>query len=363
MEGATASSAVAPVDLESFLEPETSDPAAVGTVASTARALSILGAVLVIGASAFAAFGLRGDTADVVAVLYWVRRGSLIVLAGAIAEAASMTATLAGEWSALASPRDLQNALWTSAGLAIALRAAGSLTTAVYTTLDTTVATAAGDPVIAARQLATVGGGHSTPPPPDRAPDEPFIYTNDHTWNHDAGRLGLLGIALIAVSFMFDGHTASEGPLLLHAIANAIHVTTAAIWAGGVTMLALTIHRRSTTGRPTQALQLAMRFSVIATIALIAAGLAGIALSAIVLDSISEIWSTPWGRLLALKVTLVAAAAAGGAYNHRIVVPALDRNPNHQPTIDRFRTIVTLEAAALLSVAIVTAFLIAASST
>ena len=363
LEGATASSAVAPVDLESFLEPETSDPAAVGTVASTARALSILGAVLVIGASAFAAFGLRGDTADVVAVLYWVRRGSLIVLAGAIAEAASMTATLAGEWSALASPRDLQNALWTSAGLAIALRAAGSLTTAVYTTLDTTVATAAGDPVIAARQLATVGGGHSTPPPPDRAPDEPFIYTNDHTWNHDAGRLGLLGIALIAVSFMFDGHTASEGPLLLHAIANAIHVTTAAIWAGGVTMLALTIHRRSTTGRPTQALQLAMRFSVIATIALIAAGLAGIALSAIVLDSISEIWSTPWGRLLALKVTLVAAAAAGGAYNHRIVVPALDRNPNHQPTIDRFRTIVTLEAAALLSVAIVTAFLIAASST
>ena len=110
------------------------------------------------------------------------------------------------------------------------------------------------------------------------------------------------------------------------------------------------------------ALQLAMRFSVIATIALVAAGVAGVALSAIILDSISEIWSTPWGRLLVLKVALVSAAAAGGAYNHRIVVPTLDRNPAHQPTIDRLRTVVTLEAVALIAVAVVTAFLIAASS-
>ena len=174
---------------------------------------------------------------------------------------------------------------------------------------------------------------------------------------------GLTGIALVAASFIFDGHTASEGPRLLHAVANLTHVTTAAIWAGGVAMLVLTMQRRRSDNRPIQALQLAMRFSVVATVALVAAGIAGLALSIVVLDSISEIWSTPWGRLLMLKVALVAAAAAGGAYNHRVVVPALDRNPDDQPTIDRFRSVVTFEAAALVAVVIATAFLIGASST
>ena len=105
-----------------------------------------------------------------------------------------------------------------------------------------------------------------------------------------------------------------------------------------------------------------MRFSVIATIALVAAGIAGTALSVLVIDSVSDLWGTPWGRLLALKVALVAVAAAGGAYNHRVIVPALDRHQADQATVDRFRTVVTIEAVALLAVAVVTAFLIAASA-
>ena len=274
-----------------------------------------------------------------------------------------MTAVLSGGWSGLASPGDLRDALWSSAGLAVGLRLIGSTLVATKTAMHTAAASATGDPIVAARQLATVGGGNHASQARDRAPDEPFVYADDAVWDHRLALGSLAGVGLVAVSFIFDGHTAAEGPLVLHAIANAIHVTTASIWAGGVAMLAFTIHRRSSSGRPTQALQLAMRFSVIATIALVAAGLAGVGLSAIILGSISEIWSTPWGRLLALKVGLVAIAAAGGAYNHRTVVPALDRSPNHQPTIDRFRTIVTLEAAALLSVALVTAFLIAASAT
>lgn len=105
-----------------------------------------------------------------------------------------------------------------------------------------------------------------------------------------------------------------------------------------------------------------MRFSVIATFSVVAAGLAGLALSILVLDSISGVWTTPWGRLLVVKVVLVAAAAVGGAYNHRVVLPALSRDHEHQPTIERFRSVVTFEAATLIAVAIVTAFLVAASS-
>ena len=350
------------IDLDSFLEVDNPGPAAASTIAALARVMSVIGAVLLIGGAAFAAFGLRGDPSDVRAVLYWVRRGGVLIAVGAVIEAVTTTVILAGGWVALISPTALTNALWSSVGLAIALRLVGGLLTTSKIALHTTGATAVGDPVVAARQLVTVGVGHTTPSPADRNDDEPFVYTDDHAWDHGHSLGGLVGIAMVAISFMFDGHTASEGPRALHAVANLTHVTTAAIWAGGVAMLALTIQRRRRREMPTQALQLAMRFSVIATIALVAAGVAGVALSAIILDSISEIWSTPWGRLLVLKVALVSAAAAGGAYNHRIVVPTLDRNPAHQPTIDRLRTVVTLEAVALIAVAVVTAFLIAASS-
>ena len=352
-----------PVDLESFLDTGDAKPAGADGTAAAARTLSIVGAVLVIGGAAFAAFGLRGDASDTRAVLDWLRLGGVLVTVGAIIEAATTTVTLAGDWSALTSMTSLSNALWSSTGLAIALRASGGLLAATKIGVSTTIASAAGDPVVAARQLATVGGGHSTPPPSYQNTDEPFVYPDDHVWDASRSMAGLTGIALVAASFIIDGHTASEGPRLLHAVANLTHVTTAAIWAGGVAMLVLTMQRRRSDNRPIQALQLAMRFSVVATVALVAAGIAGLALSIVVLDSISEIWSTPWGRLLMLKVALVAAAAAGGAYNHRVVVPALDRNPDDQPTIDRFRAVVTFEAAALIAVVIATAFLIGASST
>lgn len=354
--------AAEPIALETFLDAGQSGPAAADSIASAARIASIVGAVLVIGGAAFAAFGIRGDASDVRAVLYWVRRGGVLLLIGAVAEVATMTAVQVGGWSLQTSPTEVVDVLWSSAGLAVVLRAVGGFLATSKTGLATVAASAAGDPVVAARQLATVGGGHSAPPPADRAPDEPFVYADDHAWDHRLALGGLLGVTLVAVSFMFDGHTASEGPRVLHAVANLTHVTTAAIWAGGVAMLALTIHRRHNDDRPPQALQLAMRFSVIATVALVAAGIAGMALSVLVVDSVSDLWSTDWGRLLALKVVLVGVAAVGGAYNHRVIVPALDRDPGNQATIDRFRTVVTVEAVALLAVAIVTAFLIAASA-
>lgn len=352
----------APIDLEAFLDTGESKPAGVDIVAAIARILGIVGAVLVIGGAAFAAFGLRGDAADVRNVLYWVRRGGVLLILGALGRAVATVVSLGGDWSALTSLGAVTDALWSSTGLAIGLRAVGGFLAASRTGLETTRAAATRDPVVAARQLAAVGVVEGTTLTAPRPTNEPFVYEHDQVWDHRFAIGGLVGVLLVSISFAFDGHTASEGPRWLHAIANLAHVTTASIWAGGVAMLALTMWRRHRRDRPTQALQLAMRFSIIATIALAAAGLAGVALSAVILDSVSEIWSTPWGRLLALKVALVAAAATGGAYNHRTVVPALDRNPDDPGTIDHFRVVVTFEAVALVAVAVVTAFLIAASS-
>ena len=350
------------VDLEAFLAAARPVPAGAGAVAAGARIAGVVGAVLVIGGAVFAQFGLRGDPRDVRAVLLWVQRGGGFLITGAVLEATTLTARRVGEWSLQTSPTDVGEALWSSAGLAVVLRATAGALAIWRMRLDTMAASPAHDPVLAARRLATVGG-RGDRPLPQRGSDEPFVYEGDEAWSHRVALYGLAGPAVAASSFMFDGHSASEGPRLLHALVNLVHVTTAAVWAGGVTMLALTIHRRRRDGRPVKALQLAMRFSVIATITVVASGVAGTALSLLVADSVADLWSTEWGRLLILKVALVGVAAAGGAYNHRVMVPALDLAPEDRSTIERFRTVVTIEAGALAGAAVVTAFMVAASAT
>ena len=189
-----------------------------------------------------------------------------------------------------------------------------------------------------------------------------MVHEHDNAWHIAKSPVAFAGAALMVLSYVFDGHTVSEGPRLLHAVANSVHVVTAATWAGGVVMLALVIARRHRRNADTRALQLAVRFSVVATVALVGAAIAGAALSIVILDSVSEIWTTSWGQLLILKTVLVGVAAAGGGYNHRIVIPALERAPDDVETAHRFRSIVTLEAVALVAVTIVTALLIAASA-
>ena len=128
-------------------------------------------------------------------------------------------------------------------------------------------------------------------------------------------------------------------------------------------MLAMVIARRNRNNIATRSLQLAVRFSVVATVALVAAGLAGVVLSVVILDSPSQLWSTPWGQLLLVKVALVAVAAAGGAYNHKVIVPELERSANDAGVAHRFRSVVTLEAVTLVAVTITTALLIGSSAT
>lgn len=219
--------------------------------------------------------------------------------------------------------------------------------------------------MVATKQLVGVGAGRLGSPPGAGAaggsPNGPLPEKHDEAWDYAASTGALLGVALLVLSFAFDGHTVSEGPWALHALVNAVHVVTAAMWAGGVALLAVVVTRRHRRGVDAQTLQLAVRFSVVASIALVAAGVAGLALAMLIIDSVSQLWSTPWGRLLAAKAVLVAVAAACGGYNHRVLIPELERSVPQSAS--RFRTVVTVEALALVGVAVITALLVAASAT
>lgn len=356
----------APADLDDFLDTKDGGLTSIARVGDVGRAMSLLGVVMAIGGIAFAALTLRGDRSDIRAVLYWVRRAGVFMMIGVIVEAVAQVAKLASGWSGLWSLSAPVDALASSFGVALVLRFMGGALISSGARLDIHSAHVAADPVAAVKRLASVGAGGSTrretTSSNDPAAGEPLLHAGDEAWHIGGNSPAFIGSMLIIASFLFDGHTVSEGPRWIHALANTIHVTTAATWAGGVTMLALVITRRHRRGADTRALQLAVRFSVVATIGLVAAAAAGTALAVVILDSVSELWSTPWGRLLVAKVLLVGAVATGGGYNHRVVIPALERSPDDETIAHRFRTIVTFEAAGLIVVTLLTAVLISTSS-
>ena len=161
----------------------------------------------------------------------------------------------------------------------------------------------------------------------------------------------------------FDGHTVTEGVRSLTALVAMVHVATGAVWAGGLAMLIYVVWIRHRRGEDSQALQLAVRFSVVAAAALVLAGLAGGILSFIILDSASELWSTPWGRVLLAKVATVGVAGAAGGYNHKVLIPhMMSRAPNDPRADSEFRRTVTVEGAAIVVVIALTALSVGAAS-
>ena len=189
------------------------------------------------------------------------------------------------------------------------------------------------------------------------------MHHGDQAWLPTGGAAGVFaGAAAVIASYLFDGHTVSKGDRLWTSIVDAVHVAGGAVWAGGVFMLVAVLWRRHRNGSDLRALQLAIRFSVVASMALVAVAIAGLALTVIVLDSPSELWSTDWGRTLLAKSVFVAAAAGAGGYNHKVLIPELTRSLDDHRLAGRFRRVVTGEAVALIGVLIATAILMGAAS-
>ena len=164
------------------------------------------------------------------------------------------------------------------------------------------------------------------------------------------------------MSYLFDGHTVTASPGFIVKLPDLVHIAGAGVWLGGVLMLSwvlMGLHRK---GMPLRAGALAVRFSRVAGAALGAVGIAGLILTWAILDTPSELVSTPWGQLLVLKVAAVSVAASIGAYNHRYVVPRLELDTGDATAGDELRRTVRIEGIVLISVVVVTAILVGLSS-
>lgn len=351
-----------PVDLDQFLESGSESAPFSDVFGVVARSLALLGAMVAIGGIVFAAVVMRGTERDIRGVLFWVRRAAVILGFGTGLELVHQLAVVNGDWLTVWPLASIGEVFWSPLGIAFLMRFVGA-GLMLRAHLKVVEASAAADPVLAMHAAVPIGAG----PRGGRGDDRdvlPYLHADDKAWRLD-GELALVFFGLVATlgSFTFDGHTVTEGVRWLTALIDMVHVAAGAIWAGGLVMLVYVIWIRHKRGEDSRALQLAVRFSVVAAGALVFAGVAGGLLSFTILDSFGELWSTQWGRVLLAKVAVVAVAGAAGGYNHKVLIPHMMRRAPNDPGADaEFRRTVTIEGAAILLVILLTAVLVGAAS-
>ncbi len=348
--------------LDEFLDAGAFRAPLLDLVGTVARSLSLLGAMLAVGGIVFAAAVMRGSERDIKSVLFWVRRASVVLALGAFGELLHQLASINGNWLTIWPLASFSTVLWSSLGLAIVMRLiGGGLMLRAH--LDVVDAETVPDPVLALHGAVPLGAG---PPTSSGATGRTGMYlqADDKAWRVD-GDLTLVfaGVAVALAGFAFDGHTVTEGMRILMSLVAVAHAAAAAVWAGGLAMLGHVVWRRHRQGRDSRALELAVRFSVVAAVALAVAGGAGTLLAAAILDRFSDLWMTAWGRVLVAKLVLVGVAAAAGAYNHKVLIPRMVRRSPGAPDADaEFRRSVLVEGVSIGIVVLLTAVLVASAS-
>jgi copper transport protein len=236
-------------------------------------------------------------------------------------------------------------------GAGIALRIAGA------------VLVLAGLPLLrrTLRRAATIpiaGGAVDVLPPLPRAQADQLPSARQR-WR--AAAVSVVGALLLVASFALIGHAATAQARAVASVATAAHVLAGGIWAGGLLALSRTLFHRHRAGVPRQAGLMAVRFSVLATVGVLLAGAAGVALAAMRLDSVAALWTTAYGVALSAKVGVVLVVIGIGAYNHFVVVPVLRRNPDHS-VVNRLRRLGLVEVALLSVVVALTSVLVSLGS-
>src|SRR5262249_14160677 len=104
-------------------------------------------------------------------------------------------------------------------------------------------------------------------------------------------------------------------------LADWVHLSAATLWAGGVVMLAVAVWPTAPELRGAAFLRFARLAPVLIGLLLAA----GVYLSVLRLPHVSDLWTTGYGHVLLVKLSLVALALLWGAAHHFLVAPRLER--------------------------------------
>ncbi len=288
---------------------------------------SLLGITLSIGLIAFLAVVHTGRRSEIVTMIRIIRAAGVLAMLGAAVELAGLASIGDLSWSqALTDPTGSAPMMRLLAGLLI-----------VFGLFDQTVSV--GDPG-------------------DVAPADAETHS---TWVPVAtSAFAIVGLTVGAMSFWFDGHTVTEGPRVVHAVVDLVHVTAGGVWLGGIVGLVVVGALRRGTGESMASVLI--RFARIAAAAVVGAVLAGTSMTLMIVDGPGDLISTDWGRLLLVKTGVVAVVAGIGGYHHFVVVPALRREAPTPADVARTRITVGIEAVLLVCVVAVTVLVTTAST-
>ena len=322
-------------------------------ISSIGRWATMTGALIAIGAFLFAGTSLVGSLPEVRNAVRWVRRGGLLVLVGTLVEVIGAATAVAGSLSQALSPSTLVDVLATSFGVAVLLRIAGGIALLQDPRMAAAslVSGASAVPITAQSGTSHANGPGSAVTVDDRSADRYHLDIKQE-WMEAAG------IAAIALSFAFVGHSTTADPSVLARGSSIIHVLAAGIWFGGLIVMVDLLIRRRQAGSKLDAAATILRFSRSAVVAVVVVAGAGLALTWTIIDESSDLVSTAWGRLLLLKMALVAVAAIMGGYNHFRVVPLIENPREDSGAPARLRRIVTAEVLVLTGAVAITAVLV-----
>jgi len=167
-----------------------------------------------------------------------------------------------------------------------------------------------------------------------------------------------LGAALAVAAPAVVGHTRAFDPVSLLVATDVLHVAAGATWLGGLVGLVLTLP--SLSGRAVDAAGVLARFSGVAAFVLALLVVSGSLLGWRIIGSWSGLFGTTYGRLLLVKVAIVALVGGVALWNRLRLVPGARDAVGHtelQRAASVVRRAVRVEAVLIVAVLGVTGFL------
>jgi putative copper export protein len=135
--------------------------------------------------------------------------------------------------------------------------------------------------------------------------------------------LALLGTTVSALPATTDALTGDD---LVQTLLIQVHIVAAGVWVGGVFGLGvLAVGDRRSGGVAPVWSTIWSRFSQVAAVCVGGVLISGLWLTWKHVGSPGQFLSTPYGRFLAIKITLVLIMIAAGGYNQQVLLPRIAR--------------------------------------
>ncbi|SDE15696.1 copper resistance CopC/CopD family protein [Glycomyces harbinensis] len=169
-------------------------------------------------------------------------------------------------------------------------------------------------------------------------------------------RVALVAVAAAVAAPVLVGHSMAFGERWLMIAADLVHLATGAIWTGGLAGLLIALRWRASDAAENA--RIVARFSAWAGYAVAVLGASGLVMALSIHRTWDGLFATDHGRALIVKLALVAVALALAAWNRFRLVPAVADAGARRAGLARLRRILTVEAAVVTAVAVLTGLLV-----